>query len=83
MGLYHELSKQHAAYIHAGGVTIHLTPLTPSPSAGFAQWKDIMQLLLGCEEAPLRTRTPLYVSFLAALRAQLRHSFGQARQCWH
>ena len=38
-----------------------------------------MQLLLGCEEAPLRTRTPLYVQFLAALRAQLRHSFGQVR----
>jgi hypothetical protein len=46
-------------------------------STGFAQWKDIMQLLLGCEEAPLRTRTALYVQFLAALRAQLRQSFGQ------
>ena len=36
-----------------------------------------MQLLLGCEDAPLRTRTALYVQFLAALRAQLRQSFGQ------
>ena len=50
-----------------------------SCAPGFAQWKDIMQLLLSCEEAPLRTRTPLYVRFLAALRAQLWHSFGQVR----
>ena len=47
--------------------------------AGFAQWKELLQLLLSCEEAPLRSRTPLYVHFLRALHAQLQHSFGTVR----
>ena len=47
--------------------------------AGFAQWKDMLQLLLACEEAPLRTRTALYVHFLSALCAQLQHSLGTVR----
>ena len=48
-------------------------------SAGFAQWKELLQLLLSCEEAPLKTRTALYVQFLRALRSQLQHSFGTVR----
>ena len=46
---------------------------------GFAQWKDILQLMLACEKAPLLTRTNLYIQFLAALHTQLQHSLGQAR----
>ncbi|GAQ89890.1 hypothetical protein KFL_005740010 [Klebsormidium nitens] len=39
----------------------------------FSQWKAILPLMLGCVEAPLRTRTRLFVQFLRALYWQLRH----------
>lgn len=51
--------------------------------AGFAQWKDMLQLLLACEEAPLRSHTALYVHFLTALRMQLQHSLGSVRSLLH
>ncbi|KAK9829455.1 hypothetical protein WJX72_005966 [[Myrmecia] bisecta] len=47
---------------------------------GFAQWKDIVHLMLGCEAAPLRTRSALFERFLGVLCAQLAHALptGQA-----
>eukprot|EP00803_Ostreobium_quekettii_P000101 evm.model.scf_717.6 EVM.evm.TU.scf_717.6 scf_717:49162-50532(-) len=39
---------------------------------GFGQWKRILQLMFGCVEAPIRSRTELFSKFLAALRAQLQ-----------
>lgn len=46
---------------------------------GFGQWKALLRMLLSCEEAPLRTRTPLHVRFLAAVRAQLQHCLASGR----
>ena len=39
----------------------------------FGQWKALLQLMLSCEEAPLQTRTSLYVQLLSAVHAQLQH----------
>ncbi|XP_024543508.1 protein AAR2 homolog isoform X1 [Selaginella moellendorffii] len=39
---------------------------------GFSQWKSIVSLMFGCQEAPLRTRTRLFVKFLEVLYHQMR-----------
>lgn len=43
---------------------------------GFYQWKRVFQLMMGCEEAPLRSRAALFSRFLSALRAQLQVALG-------
>lgn len=45
--------------------------------AGFAQWKAIIHLLLGCEEGPLRSHVQLFVKALRCLLCQLQHSSTQ------
>ncbi len=45
-------------------------------SAGFAQWKEIMQLALGCERAALHSQTHFFVDLLRVLQAQLEQGLG-------
>lgn len=45
--------------------------------AGFAQWKAIIHLLLGCEEAPIRSHVQLFIKALRCLLCQLQHSLTQ------
>lgn len=47
------------------------------PVAGFAQWKAILHLMLGCQEGPLESRVPFFTQFLQALYNQLQHSLAQ------
>ena len=56
-----------------------LTFLLGHSLEAFGQWKALLHLLLACEEAPLRTRTPLYVCSLATIRAQLQHCLSSGR----
>lgn len=53
--------------------------------AGFAQWKAIIHLLLGCEEGPLRSHVQLFSKALRCLLCQLQHSLTQVRAfgTWH
>ncbi|KAL3161609.1 hypothetical protein ABBQ32_010467 [Trebouxia sp. C0010 RCD-2024] len=44
---------------------------------GFAQWKAIIHLLLGCEEAPIRSHVQLFIKALRCLLCQLQHSLTQ------
>jgi A1 cistron-splicing factor AAR2 len=48
---------------------------------GFAQWKELLRLVLECERAPLSTRTTMYVRLLATLRAQLQHCLAAGDRC--
>ncbi|KAB8094769.1 hypothetical protein EE612_022079, partial [Oryza sativa] len=41
----------------------------------FMQWKALVSLLLSCSEAPLHTRTNLFVKFIRAIYYQLKHGF--------
>ncbi|KAL9274036.1 AAR2-like protein, partial [Drosera capensis] len=41
----------------------------------FLQWKSLVSLLLGCSEAPFRTRTQLFTKFIKAIYYQLRYGF--------
>lgn len=50
-------------------------PALPPP-AGFRQWKALLQLWLGCEEAPLSSHQQEYVLLLRAVRAQLQQGLG-------
>ena len=43
---------------------------------GFGQWKALLALALGCEDAPLGARGPFYRRLLAALTAQLALCLG-------
>ncbi|KAJ7539046.1 hypothetical protein O6H91_11G074900 [Diphasiastrum complanatum] len=42
----------------------------------FSQWKAFVSLMFSCEEAPLRTRTKLFVKFLGVLYFQLKQSLS-------
>lgn len=44
---------------------------------GFAQWKAILHLLLGCEEAPFQTHVHFFVKALRCLLSQLQQSLSQ------
>ncbi|DBA94459.1 TPA: hypothetical protein ACH3X1_002054 [Trebouxia sp. C0004] len=44
---------------------------------GFAQWKAIIHLLLGCQDGPLQTHTHFFIRFLQCLHSQLQHSLVQ------
>lgn len=51
---------------------------------GLNQWKAILQLMLGCEEAFL-TRTDLYLKFVKCVRLQLEFGLanvGDMGECW-
>lgn len=39
----------------------------------FLQWKDLINLLLGCAEAPIRTRSQLFTKFIKILYYQLKY----------
>uniref|UniRef100_A0A0D9W1Z8 AAR2 splicing factor homolog n=1 Tax=Leersia perrieri TaxID=77586 RepID=A0A0D9W1Z8_9ORYZ len=41
----------------------------------FMQWKALVSLLLSCNEAPLHTRTIMFVKFIRAIYYQLKHGF--------
>lgn len=41
----------------------------------FLQWKAVVSLLLGCTEAPLHTRTRLFIKFIKVLYSQLKYAF--------
>lgn len=41
----------------------------------FMQWKTLVSLLLSCSEAPLHTRTNMFVKFIKILYYQLKHGF--------
>ena len=47
--------------------------------AGFAQWKAIIHLLLGCQDGPLKTHLHFFIRFLQCLHSQLQHSLLQVR----
>ncbi|KAM7520305.1 hypothetical protein LguiB_019267 [Lonicera macranthoides] len=40
---------------------------------GFLQWKNLVSLLLGCTEAPFRTRSQLFTKFLLVIYYQLKY----------
>ncbi|DBA72231.1 TPA: hypothetical protein ACH3X2_010623 [Trebouxia sp. C0005] len=44
---------------------------------GFAQWKAIIHLLLGCQDGPLQTHIHFFIRFLQCLHNQLQHSLVQ------
>ncbi|XP_066348471.1 uncharacterized protein [Miscanthus floridulus] len=41
----------------------------------FMQWKALVSLLLSCSEAPLHTRTNMFIKFIRTLYYQLKHGF--------
>ncbi|XP_015691653.1 protein AAR2 homolog isoform X2 [Oryza brachyantha] len=41
----------------------------------FMQWKALVSLLLSCSEAPLHTRTNMFVKFIKVIYYQLKHGF--------
>ncbi|VAH39934.1 unnamed protein product [Triticum turgidum subsp. durum] len=41
----------------------------------FMQWKALVSLLLSCSEAPLHTRTQLFVKFIRVIYYQFKHGF--------
>lgn len=41
----------------------------------FLQWKQLTSLLFGCSEAPLRTRSQLYIKLVRVLHYQLTYGF--------
>ncbi|ONK81457.1 uncharacterized protein A4U43_C01F29290 [Asparagus officinalis] len=41
----------------------------------FLQWKTLLSLLFSCTEAPLRTRSQLFIKFIGVLYYQLKHGF--------
>uniref|UniRef100_A0ACD5W3L8 Uncharacterized protein n=1 Tax=Avena sativa TaxID=4498 RepID=A0ACD5W3L8_AVESA len=41
----------------------------------FMQWKALVSLLLSCSEAPLHTRTQLFVKFIRVIYFQFKHGF--------
>ncbi|KAL4582451.1 hypothetical protein LXL04_007000 [Taraxacum kok-saghyz] len=41
----------------------------------FFQWKDFVNLLFGCTEAPLHTRSHLFTKFIKVLYYQLKYAF--------
>ncbi|PUZ46154.1 hypothetical protein GQ55_7G027400 [Panicum hallii var. hallii] len=45
----------------------------------FMQWKALVSLLLSCSEAPLHTRTNLFVKFLRTFYYQLKHGFQRTQ----
>ena len=45
--------------------------------AGFAQWKAVLHLLLGCQEGPIQTHVHFFTQFLQALLDQVQHSLPQ------
>ncbi|RLM75451.1 hypothetical protein C2845_PM15G01100 [Panicum miliaceum] len=45
----------------------------------FMQWKALVSLLLSCSEAPLHTRTNLFVKFLRTFYYQLKHRFQRTQ----
>ncbi|KAJ4788642.1 AAR2 family protein [Rhynchospora pubera] len=45
----------------------------------FYQWKSIVSLLLSCTEAPLHTRTHLFLKFVKVLYYQIKHGFHKSR----
>lgn len=49
-----------------------LLPLSPVA----AQWKSLLTLLLGCEDAPLRTHQAAFAKALQVIRAQLSVTLG-------
>lgn len=44
---------------------------------GFAQWKAIIHLLLGCQDGPLQAHIHFFIRFLQCLHSQLQHSLVQ------
>ncbi|RCV32611.1 hypothetical protein SETIT_7G016900v2 [Setaria italica] len=45
----------------------------------FMQWKALVSLLLSCSEAPLHTRTNMFVKFLRTFYYQLKHGFQRTQ----
>ncbi|NP_001399355.1 cePP protein isoform 2 [Zea mays] len=41
----------------------------------FMQWKALVSLLLSCSDAPLHTRTNMFIKFIRTLYYQLKHGF--------
>ncbi|KAK3143152.1 hypothetical protein QOZ80_4BG0359110 [Eleusine coracana subsp. coracana] len=41
----------------------------------FMQWKALLSLLLSCSEAPLHTRTNMFIKFIRTFYYQLKHGF--------
>ncbi|XP_027079429.1 uncharacterized protein [Coffea arabica] len=46
----------------------------------FMQWKLLVSLLLGCTEAPLRTRSQLFTTFIRIIYYQLKYGFLKDHQ---
>ncbi|CAL1413417.1 unnamed protein product [Linum trigynum] len=46
---------------------------------GFLQWKSMVCLLLGCIEAPFRTRSQLYTKFIKVIYYQLKYGLQKDR----
>ena len=46
---------------------------------GFSQWKEILRLMMNCEDAALGNRTQLFTAFLQVLHAQLVHALAPVR----
>ncbi|KAL9230076.1 hypothetical protein vseg_005468 [Gypsophila vaccaria] len=42
---------------------------------GFLQWKSLVSLLLGCNEAPFHTRSQLFTKFIKTVYYQLKYGF--------
>ncbi|CAN1122837.1 Protein AAR2 homolog [Linum perenne] len=47
---------------------------------GFFQWKSMVTLLLGCVEAPFRTRSRLYTKFIKVIYYQLKFGLQKDRE---
>ncbi|XP_062225142.1 uncharacterized protein LOC133923877 [Phragmites australis] len=45
----------------------------------FMQWKALVSLLLSCSEAPLHTRTNMFVKFIRTFYYQLKHGFQRTQ----
>ncbi|XP_057441950.1 uncharacterized protein LOC130733724 isoform X1 [Lotus japonicus] len=45
----------------------------------FLQWKSLVSLLLGCTEAPFRTRTQLFTKFIRVIFYQLKYGLQKDR----
>ncbi|XP_065849709.1 uncharacterized protein [Euphorbia lathyris] len=45
----------------------------------FFQWKSLVSLLLGCSEAPFRTRTKLFTKFIKVIYYQLKYGLQNNR----
>ncbi|TVU07028.1 hypothetical protein EJB05_47067 [Eragrostis curvula] len=45
----------------------------------FMQWKALISLLLSCSEAPLHTRTNMFVKFIRTVYFQIKHGFQRTQ----